>query len=138
MIPAHITETHIAEAIRRIVHDGVPPRRRGRDYCLATNGEQLRPKYTVSLAHQVATGESLDPDPRAARPRWSQLPTNPNSCRSGPAPTGVCQERRHQRRFAVHAEGPMRHLATDSLEEDGHVRTHATLSGVAPDQVPHM
>ena len=62
MIPAYITETHIAEAIRRIVHDGVPPRRRGRGYCLATNSVHLPPKYTISLAHQVAMGESLDPD----------------------------------------------------------------------------
>ena len=61
MIPARITKTHIAEAIRRIIRDGVPPRRRGRGYCLVTNGEHLPPKYTIALAHQVATGECLRP-----------------------------------------------------------------------------
>ena len=62
MIPAGITKTHIAEAIRRIIRDGVPPLRRGRSYCLVTNGEHLPPKYTIALAHQVATGECLRPD----------------------------------------------------------------------------
>ena len=32
------------------------------------------------------------PDSRPTRPRSSQLPTNPNSCRTGPALTGVYQE----------------------------------------------
>ena len=32
------------------------------------------------------------PDPRPTRPGSSQLPTNPNSCRSGHALTGVYQE----------------------------------------------
>ena len=62
MIPAYITETHIAEAIRRIVRDGVPAPRRGRRYCLVTSGEHLPPKYTISLAHQVTTGDPLHPD----------------------------------------------------------------------------
>ena len=62
MIPAGITKTHIAEAIRRIIRDGVLPLRRGRSYCLVTNGEHLPPKYTIALAHQVATGECLRPD----------------------------------------------------------------------------
>ena len=62
MIPAHITDTHIVEAIRRISRDGVPPRRRARGYCLVTDGEHLPPKYTIALAHQVATGELLHSD----------------------------------------------------------------------------
>ena len=62
MIPKCITETHIAEAIRHILRDGVPPQRRSRGYCLVTNGEHLPPKYTISLAHQVASGECLRPD----------------------------------------------------------------------------
>ena len=62
MTPKCITETHIAEAIRRILRDGVPPQRRSRGYCLVTNGEHLPPKYTISLAHQVASGECLRPD----------------------------------------------------------------------------
>ena len=63
MIPTRITRARIEEAIRRIIHDGVPPRRRrGRGHCLATKGEHLPPKYTIALAHQVATGELLRPD----------------------------------------------------------------------------
>ena len=61
MIPAYITETHIEEAIRRIIRDGVPRRRRGRGYCLATSGGHLPPKYTITLAHQVAAGDLLHP-----------------------------------------------------------------------------
>ena len=59
MIPAIITKAHIIEAIRRIGREGVPARRRGRDYCLATNGTHFPPKYTIALAHEVATGERL-------------------------------------------------------------------------------
>ena len=62
MIPALITKTHIAEAMRRINRDGVPPRRRARDYCLVTNDKHFPPKYTISLACQIATGECLRPD----------------------------------------------------------------------------
>ena len=62
MIPAHITRTDIAEATQRIIRDGVPPRRRGRGYCLVTNGDHVPPKYTIAVAHQVATGEWLRPD----------------------------------------------------------------------------
>ena len=62
MIPALITKAHIAEAIRRIRRDGVPSRRRARDYCLVTNGKHFPPKYTISLAHQIATGKCLRPD----------------------------------------------------------------------------
>ena len=59
MIPAIITKAHIIEAIRRIGREGVPARRRGRDCCLATNGTHFPPKYTIALAHEVATGERL-------------------------------------------------------------------------------
>ena len=59
VVPALITKSHIAEAIRCINRDGVPSRRRSRGYCLVTNGEHLPPKYTLALAHQVVTGEFL-------------------------------------------------------------------------------
>ena len=62
MIPARITKKHIDDAISRIISDGVPPRRRGRSYCLVKDGKHLPPKYTIALAHQVATGEWLGPD----------------------------------------------------------------------------
>ena len=59
MIPKHVTGAHIEKAIRLIIRGGVPPGRRSRGYCLATQGEHLPPKYTIALAHQVATGELL-------------------------------------------------------------------------------
>ena len=59
MIPTLIAKTHIAEAIRRVICDGVPPRRRSRTYCLAAENGHLPPKYVISLAHQIATGEWL-------------------------------------------------------------------------------
>lgn len=62
MIPSVITKGHIDEAIRRIERNGIPSRRRGRGYCLVTDGKHLPPKYTIALAHQVATGEFLHSD----------------------------------------------------------------------------
>ena len=62
MIPAGITKTHVSDAIRRVIHGGVPSRRRSRRYCLVTNGKHLPPKYTIALAHQVALGQPLRPD----------------------------------------------------------------------------
>ena len=59
MIPEHVTTAHIEEAIRLIIRDGVPPGRRSRHYCLGSNGEHLPPKYTIALAHEVATGALL-------------------------------------------------------------------------------
>ena len=73
MIPASIAKTHIVEAIQRIIRDGVPPRRRGRGYCLVTNGEHLPPKYTIALAHQVATGEGLRSDRFSGGPESNEF-----------------------------------------------------------------
>ena len=62
MIPKLVTTMHIAEAIRRIERDGVPSRRRARGYCLVTDGKHFPPKYTISVAHRIATGKCLRPD----------------------------------------------------------------------------
>lgn len=62
MIPAFITKSHILEAIRRISRKGVPPRRNGRGYCLVKDGNHFPPKYTIALAHQIATGQDLRSD----------------------------------------------------------------------------
>ena len=62
MIPTSITKAHIADAIRCILRDGFPARRRGRSYCLVTEGGHLPPKYTIALAHQIATGGLLHSD----------------------------------------------------------------------------
>ena len=60
MIPACITKVDIAQAMRRIKRNGVPLGRQGRNYCLVANGGHLPPKYTISLAHEIATGEALN------------------------------------------------------------------------------
>lgn len=59
MIPELITKAHVLVAIRRIERDGIPPRRRSRDYCVVADGKHLPPKYVIALAHEAATGEFL-------------------------------------------------------------------------------
>ena len=59
MIPSCITSEHLVEAICRIRREGIPPRRKGRYYCLVNDGCHYPPKYTVALAHQIATGRFL-------------------------------------------------------------------------------
>ena len=59
MIPPLITEAHIVEAIRRISREGIPRQRRSRRYCLVADGRHFPPKYTIALAHEIATGNFL-------------------------------------------------------------------------------
>ncbi len=62
MIPSCIKSEHLHKAICRIRLEGVPPRRKGRHYCVVKDGHHFPPKYTVSLAHEIATGRFLLPD----------------------------------------------------------------------------
>ena len=62
MIPYLISTTHITEALRRIIRDGVPSRRRSTGYCLVVDDRHFPPKYTISISHQVATGNPLSYD----------------------------------------------------------------------------
>lgn len=62
MIPELITKKNIDTALSYILREGVPSRRRGRDYCLVADGKHFPPKYTIALAHRVATGEFLSSD----------------------------------------------------------------------------
>ena len=73
MIPKQITGAHVEEAIRIIIRDGMPPGRRSRGYCLATKGEHLPPKYTIALAHRVATGELLPSDRFSGGPESNEF-----------------------------------------------------------------
>ena len=73
MIPRRITRAQIEEAIRLILRDGVPLRRTGRAYCLATKGEHLPPKYTIAVANQVTTGELLSPDRFSGGPESNEF-----------------------------------------------------------------
>lgn len=59
MIPAEIKRAHIFEALQRISREGVPPRRISRGYCLVEAGHHFPPKYTIALAHEIATGKFL-------------------------------------------------------------------------------
>ncbi len=59
MIPGCIKSEHLNKAICRIMLEGVPPRRKGRHYCLVKDGNHYPPKYTVALAHEIATGRLL-------------------------------------------------------------------------------
>lgn len=59
MIPEFVSSSHVAQAIRRIHKDGIPSRRKSRGYCLVTDRGHLPPKYTIALAHRLATGEFL-------------------------------------------------------------------------------
>ena len=59
MIPAEIKRAHILEALQRIGREGVPPRRISRGYCLVKAGHHFPPKYTIALAHEIATGKFL-------------------------------------------------------------------------------
>ncbi len=62
MIPSSITRAHILEAIRRIIREGVSPRRNSRGYCLVKDGCHFPPKYTITLAHEIAKGQPLRSD----------------------------------------------------------------------------
>ena len=59
MIPSFITKANIVAAMRRIGREGVPPRRSARNYCLLVDDFHFPPKYTIALAHQIATGRFL-------------------------------------------------------------------------------
>ena len=62
MIPALVSGSHIDRAIRRIHRTGIPSRRKSRGYCLVTDRGHLPPKYTIALAHKIATGRFLSSD----------------------------------------------------------------------------
>ena len=62
MIPASITKSQVMEAMRRISREGVPPQRNSRDYCLVEDGCHFPPKYTISLAQEIAAGRCLRSD----------------------------------------------------------------------------
>ena len=59
MIPSFITKTHILEAMRRIIQEGVPTKKESKLYCVVKDGLHFPPKHTIAVAHQVATGRCL-------------------------------------------------------------------------------
>ena len=61
IIPKYIRREHILEALKKIDEEGIPPKRQSRKYYLVYNGKYYPPKYVVSIANAIATGEELDP-----------------------------------------------------------------------------
>ena len=59
IIPSLVTDVHIREAMRRITSDGFPPKNKSKKYCLVEGGRHFPSKYTIALAHEVATGSLL-------------------------------------------------------------------------------
>ena len=64
MMPQLISKKNIDTALRHILREGegVPSRRTSRDYCLVADGKHFPPKYTIAVAHRIATGEFLSSD----------------------------------------------------------------------------
>lgn len=58
-IPAFIRRDHILEAVQLIDREGIPRRYHSRGYCLVVTERHFPPKYTLSRAHEVATGTFL-------------------------------------------------------------------------------
>ena len=60
MIPDCIRERHVRKAIRRINSESIPPKRKCRTYCLIVDGKHCPAKYTIVVAHEIATGTFLE------------------------------------------------------------------------------
>ena len=102
--------------MRRINRKGVPPRRNGRDYCLVKDGNHFPPKYTIALAHQVATGQDLRSDKFSGGPEsnsflkargFNIVECNcGGNCRAGSimSPSGLSKKRTHITRPIRHSE----------------------------------
>jgi len=62
MIPKNITRKTILEAIRMVDEDGIPKKRRSTKYNLAYENKLYPPKYLISLANKIISGEELNPE----------------------------------------------------------------------------
>ena len=60
MIPKNITIRHIREAMRKINNEEFPRKNKSHKYCLVADGRHYPPKYTISLANNIANGYLLD------------------------------------------------------------------------------
>jgi len=61
MINKDITKANILEALAYIDKNGVPDHRTSMRYNLVYNGKEYPPKYVISVANMILTGEELDP-----------------------------------------------------------------------------
>jgi hypothetical protein len=61
MIPGVIRREHVEAAMDEIDRAGVPLSRRSRKFCVSRKEKRYPPKYVISVAFRIATGEELDP-----------------------------------------------------------------------------
>lgn len=59
MIPRRITRDHVLAAMARIDIDGIPADRRSRSFDVLHEGRVYPPKFLLSIAHEIATGQPL-------------------------------------------------------------------------------
>ena len=60
-IPDNITLENIQNGIEEVLNSEIPPMRKQRNYSLITEaGQELPPKYVVSIANKYANGHELD------------------------------------------------------------------------------
>jgi len=57
----HITAAHVREAFAEIDKRGVPSNRRSTKWCVKVGDKRYPPKYVLSVAAKIATGNALPP-----------------------------------------------------------------------------
>jgi hypothetical protein len=62
MIPNEIKRIHVLSALREIDRTGVPPGRAPTKFWLLNGGKKYPPKYAISVAARIATGQALEPE----------------------------------------------------------------------------
>jgi hypothetical protein len=63
-IPNNIEREHIFQAMLRIHRDGVPPKRRAREWAVDYEGVIYPCKLLISWGNVYSNGQELDPNPR--------------------------------------------------------------------------
>ena len=61
MIPSVIAAKHVNAAMDEIDRDGIPKGRESRKFFVSREGKRYPPKYVISVACKIATGQELDP-----------------------------------------------------------------------------
>lgn len=62
-IPDNIEREHIFQAMLKIVREGIPPRRRAREWAVDYEGIIYPCKLLISWGNLYANGEELNPNP---------------------------------------------------------------------------
>jgi hypothetical protein len=75
-IPGQISHIHIHAAADEIRRHGVPTTRRSTRYDVVVDSDRLPPKYVLSVACRLATGQALDP--HDFKGEQSRIPSSAN------------------------------------------------------------